>query len=92
MKVYCFPVRLPNAEKHPSQAEAAKGFIDTLEGLVAVAPHESGTVTLCFKDIGAARVAKWKFEEFCPMKLPLMEGTLSNDKHVLNLNKVIKGE
>ena len=60
MKAYCIPIRLPDPEKEPEQAKAAASFINTLNGLQGVSPHESGMNVLSFPDIHSARVAKCK--------------------------------
>ena len=92
VKVWSIPVRFPNPEKQPEQAAAATRFIKTLKGLYGVTPHESGMVLLSFHDKADARAAKWKLEEFCPVHVDLIEGTVSEDGQTLNLNRVLKGE
>ena len=92
MKVYSVPVDLPDPEKEPEQAEAAVKFLKGLKGLKGVCPHKTGGMLLCFHEIGDARAAKWKLEEFTNGELPIIEGTVTNDGKTLNCGKVIKGE
>ena len=92
MKVWCVPVNFPNPEHEPEQAKAARRFIDTMKGLTGVSINrDSGMLVLAFGEIENARAAKWKLEEFSPVGLHIIEGTLTDGKK-LNLNKVVKGE
>ena len=92
MKVWSIPVRFPNPEEKPEQAQAATRFIQTLKGLHGITPHESGMVLLSFQDKADARAAKWKLEEFSTAKVDMIEGTVSDDGKTLNLNRVLKEE
>ena len=92
MKVWCVPVNLPNPSDEPEQAQAALKFVGTLKGLHGVSMHESGAMLLAFARKEDARQAKWKLEEFCPVRLSIIEGTVSDNNGKLNLNKVVKGE
>ena len=92
MKVWSIPVRLPNPEAQPEQAQAAAKFIHSFKGLFGVTPHESGMMLLSFTDKADARAAKWKLEEFSTAHVDLIEGTVSDDGKTLNLNRVLKGE
>lgn len=92
MKVWCIPVNFPKPEEQKEQAEAAVRFLKTLKGLKGVCPHESGNVLLCFPEKGDARAAKWKLEEFTEIRLPMIEGTLTDDGKTLNCHRVLKGE
>lgn len=92
MKVWCVPVTLPDPEKEPEQAAAAKKFIERLKGLVAISTKENGLTVLVFKERRFARSAMWTFEEFGGGKFEIIEGTLSSDRKELRLNKVLKGE
>ena len=90
MKVWCVPVNFPNPEKDPEQAESALKFIYNLNGLKGISMHETGIMMLTFIEKEDARAAKWKLEEFCPVKLEIIEGT--TDGRTLNLNRLLKGE
>lgn len=92
MKVWCIPVNFPHPDKEPEQAEAARTFINALKGLNGVSMNESGMVILAFSEISDARAAKWKLEEFCPVGLELIEGTLTKDGQTLDLHRVVKGD
>lgn len=92
MKVWCLPINFPNPDKEPEQAEAAKRFLKTLKGLTGFSTNESGMIILTFSEIENARAAKWKLEEFSPVGLHIIEGTLTEEGQKLNLNRVIKGE
>ena len=92
MKVWCLPINFPNPDKEPEQAEAAKRFLKTLKGLTGFSTNESGMIILTFSEIENARAAKWKLEEFSPVGLHVIEGTLTEEGKKLNLNRVIKGE
>ena len=90
MKVWCVPINFPNPDKEPEQAQTAMKFFQTLKGLTGICPHETGNVLLTFTRKEDARAAKWKLEEFCPVGLALMEGTVSDDGKTLNVNRVVK--
>ena len=93
MKVWCLPINFPNPEKEPEQAEAARKFIQRLNGLRGMSINrDSGMVILTFGEIENARAAKWKLEEFSPVGLHIIEGRLSDDGKRLDLHKVLKGE
>lgn len=92
MKIYSVPANFPNPETEPEQAEAATKFLKTLKGLKGICPHKSGGILLCFHEIGDARAAKWKLEEFTNDELPIIEGTVTKDGKTLNCTKVIKGK
>ena len=92
MKVWCLPINFPNPDKEPEQAEAAKRFLKTLKGLTGFSTNEGGMIILTFSEIENARAAKWKLEEFSPVGLHIIEGTLTEEGQKLNLNRVIKGE
>ena len=92
MKVWGIPVNFPNPEKEIEQAEAAVKFLETLKGLHGFCPHESGLMLVVFTRLEDARAAKWKLEEFAEVKLPLIEGTISEDGKKLDCKKVMKGE
>ena len=92
MKVWCVPVNLPDAEKEPKQAEAAARFMRYMKGLLGVCPMPDGNAVLAFDTRQNARAAKWRLEEFSPVRLEIIEGTLTDDGKTLNCNRVIKGE
>lgn len=92
MKIWCVPVNFPHPEKEPEQAEAARKFIGSLKGLKGVSMGENGIMLLTFIAKEDARAAKWKLEEFCPVRLEIIEGTMTEDGGKLNLNRVLKGE
>ena len=93
MKVWCLPINFPNPDKEPEQAEAARKFLTALKGLQGVSMNkDSGMMILTFTEIENARAAKWKLEEFSPVGLHVIEGTLTDDNKRLRLNKVVKGE
>lgn len=91
MKVWSIPVRLPNPDEKPEQAQAAARFIHSFKGLYGVTPHESGMTLLTFTDKADARAAKWKLEEFSMAHVDLIEGTVADNGQTLNLNRVVKG-
>lgn len=91
MKVWCVPVNFPNPEKEPEQAEAAKAFVAHFTGLIAISPGKNGVVSLVFTEKEYARIAKWKLEEYSPENLEIIEGTMTKDKKVLKLHRVLKG-
>ena len=88
MKVWCIPVNFPNPEKEPEQAEAARKFIAHMKGLHGMSVQD-GLVVLTFSEKEDARAAKWKLEEFSPVALHMIEGTLTEDNRKLNLNRVV---
>lgn len=92
MKVWCIPVNFPNPEIEPGQAEAAKAFVSRFTGLIAISPGENGVVSLVFTEKEYARIAKWKLEEYSTSGLEIIEGTMTKDKKVLKLHRVLKGE
>ena len=89
MKVWSVPVNLPNPDQEPEQAEAAGKFVRRMKGLKGICPHGDGMALLVFDDLGNARSAKWKLEEFSQIGLEIIEGTLTNDGKTLNCNKVL---
>lgn len=91
MKAWCVPVNLPG-EDDKAGKEGALRFLKTLNGLKGICPHESGNTLLVFDRIESARAAKWKLEEFTPVRLDIIEGTLSADEKKLDCKKVLKGE
>ena len=92
MKAWCVPVNFPHPKKEPEQAEAARKFIGKLKGLHGVTMHGDGIMLLAFLRKEDARQAKWKLEEFCPVRLDIIEGTITDDNAELRLNRVLKGE
>ena len=89
MKVWCVPVTLPG-EDDTAGREGALRFLKSLNGLKGFCPHESGNTLLVFDRIESARAAKWKLEEFTPVPLTLIEGTLSEDNGKLDCHRVLK--
>lgn len=92
MKAWCIPINFPNPEKEQKQAQAARSFIERLNGLKGVSMNESGMMVLVFTEKEDARKAKWKMEEFCPVRIDIIEGTITDDNAELRLNRVLKGE
>ena len=92
MKVWCVPVSFPNPEEQPQQAEAAVRFLKTLKGLHGFSQHETGVMILTFTEKSNALSAKWKFEEFAEVTLPIIEGNVSKDGKKLDLKKVTEWE
>ena len=84
-----FETSPPKESTLPSAAERVKA----LKGLQGVSMNkDSGMMILTFTEIENARAAKWKLEEFSPVGLHVIEGTLTDDNKRLRLNKVVKGE
>lgn len=92
MKVWCIPVNFPHPEKEPEQAEAARRFLNTLKGLKGFTMGENGILLLTFTNKSDARMAKWKLEEFCPERLEIIEGVMTDDGKRVDLHRVLKGE
>ncbi len=93
VKVWCLPINFPNPDTEPEQAEAARKFIQRLNGLRGVSVNQdSGMMILAFGEVEHARSAKWKLEEFSPVGLHIIEGTLTEDGKRLDLRRVLKGE
>ena len=88
MKVWCVPTNFPDPEKEPEQAEAARRFIGHMNGLRGMS-MQNGVMLLTFAEIGHARAAKWKLEEFCSTRLEIIEGVLSEDNKKLDLHRLI---
>ena len=92
MKVWCIPVNAPRPDEAPEQAEAARRFLSILPGLKGVSVEkETGLMVLTFFELEHARSAKWKLEEFTPVRLEIIEGILDNEQRI-NLRRVLKGE
>lgn len=89
MKTWGVPVNLPNPEKEPEQTQNAMRLLRVMRGLMGFCPHESGNTLIVFDTIENARAAKWKLEEFTEAKLEIIEGTLSEDRKKLNVNRVV---
>lgn len=90
MKVWGVPVNFPNPEKEPEQADAAMKFLQRMKGIKGFCPHESGNMVIVFERLEDARAAKWKLEEFAPVPLSIIEGTITKDGKKLNCNRVLK--
>ena len=89
MKTWSVPAKLPNPEKEPEQTQSAMRLLRTMRGLIGFCPHDSGNTLIVFDTIESARAAKWKLEEFTTTKLEIIEGTLSEDRKKLNVNRVV---
>lgn len=92
MKVWCVPVSIPDPEQEPEQAEAARKFIQHMDGLKAVSMVKNSIMMLAFETREKARAAKWKFEEFSTAHLDIIECSISKDGKILQMYRVLKGE
>ena len=92
LKVWCVPVNFPHPGKEPEQAEAARNFIGNMKGLKGVSMGQNGIMLLTFTEKTDALTAKWQLEEFATVKLPIIEGTVTEDGKTLNCNRVLEGE
>lgn len=93
LKVWCIPVNAPRPDVEPERAEAARRFLSILPGLKGLSVEkETGLMVLTFFELERARSAKWKLEEFSPVRLEIIEGTLDDAGKKIELKRVLKGE